>query len=410
MTIIEKLNETEIDVGQADINCTYLLTPSLNLITRRSLGIMDRRWMYDDWSVSGPNSNWCKKAQEFVNLAFSRPSANSEGVHCPCSKCGNFKKQNEYNLSHHLVKNGFVQNYFVWTYHGETAPADEEFDDRDHLNDMLHDFADANHAQEAMDEAEEFYNLLEASKKPVHDHTKETTLSAVTRLINFKSQFNVSAAGYNTLMKLICDLLPENSMIPKNFNELKKMLSSLGMPYEKIDACYNGCMLFRKEHKDKTICDKCKQPRYHQRDSSGLNKHLKPVARKVLRYLSIIPRLKRLFMSEEIAKYMGSHKETHSDKPGVMMHPSDGEAWKHFDKEFPEFAKEPRNVRLGLCTDGFTPFSFSAAPYSCWPVFLVPYNLPPSMCMKKENIFLTLVIPGPQHPGKNWDVYMEPFV
>lgn len=28
--------------------------------------------------------------------------------------------------------------------------------------------------------------------------------------------------------------------------------------------------------------------------------------------------------------------------------------------------------------------------------------------MKKENIFLTLVIPGPQHPGKNLDVYMEP--
>ena len=28
--------------------------------------------------------------------------------------------------------------------------------------------------------------------------------------------------------------------------------------------------------------------------------------------------------------------------------------------------------------------------------------------MKKENIFLTLVIPGPKHPGKNLDVYMEP--
>jgi hypothetical protein len=55
--------------------------------------------------------------------------------------------------------------------------------------------------------------------------------------------------------------------------------------------------------------------------------------------LPIIPRLKRLFMSEEIAKYMGSHKESYSDKPGVMMHPSDGEAWKHFDKEFPEFCR-----------------------------------------------------------------------
>ena len=35
-----------------------------------------------------------------------------------------------------------------------------------------------------------------------------------------------------------------------------------------------------------------------------------------------------------------------------MMHPSDGEAWKHFDKEFPKFADDPRNVQLGLCTDG----------------------------------------------------------
>jgi hypothetical protein len=91
-----------------------------------------------------------------------------------------------------------------------------------------------------------------------------------------------------------------------------------------------------------------------------------------------------------------------------MVHPSDGEAWKSFDDMFPRFAEEPRNVRLGLCTDGFTPFTFGAASYSCWPVFLVPYNLPPAMCMKKENIFLTLIVPGPQHPGKNLDVYMEP--
>mgnify|MGYP003702865735 CR=1 FL=1 len=81
-------------------------------------------------------------------------------------------------------------------------------------------------------------------------------------------------------------------------------------------------------------------------------------------------------MSEEIAKHMGSHKESHKEKVRVMVHPSDSEASKHFDKEFPNFANEPRNVRLGLCTDGFTPFSFSAASYSCWPVILVPYNLP----------------------------------
>ena len=105
--------------------------------------------------------------------------------------------------------------------------------------------------------------MREASVPNQYSRTqpKETTLSVVTRLMNLKSQFNISAAGYDTLMRLIGDLLPENSKIPKNFNESKKMLSSLGMPYEKIDACYNGCMLFRKEHKDKLTCDKCNEPR-----------------------------------------------------------------------------------------------------------------------------------------------------
>lgn len=105
---------------------------------------------------------------------------------------------------------------------------------------------------------------------------------------------------------------------------------------------------------------------------------------------------------------MRYHKEGHRENPELIIHPSDAEAWKHFDLEYPEFAKEATNVRLGICTDGFTPFSFGTAPYSCWPVFVTPYNLPPGMCLKKENIFLSLVIPGPDHPGKNLDVYMQP--
>ncbi|CAK8543131.1 unnamed protein product [Lathyrus sativus] len=35
-----------------------------------------------------------------------------------------------------------------------------------------------------------------------------------------------------------------------------------------------------------------------------------------------------------------------------MRHPSDGEAWKHFDRVYSDFVVEPRNVRLGLCSGG----------------------------------------------------------
>ena len=45
-----------------------------------------------------------------------------------------------------------------------------------------------------------------------------------------------------------------------------------------------------------------------------------------------------------------------------------------------------------------------------WPIFITPYNLPTKMCMKEYNIFLTLVIPGPWHPGRNIDVYLRPLV
>ena len=80
---------------------------------------------------------------------------------------------------------------------------------------------------------------------------------------------------------------------------------------------------------------------------------------------------------------------------GVLRHPSDGEAWKHFDRKHESFASDPRNVRLGLCSDGFNPYiQASSSPYSCWPVIVTPYNLPPEMCMTKPFMFLTCLIPG----------------
>jgi len=93
-----------------------------------------------------------------------------------------------------------------------------------------------------------------------------------------------------------------------------------------------------------------------------------------------------------------------------MVHPCDGEAWKHFNSVHPHFLVESRNVCLGLCTDGFNPFRSFAAPYSCWPVILMVYNLPPGMCMRPESIFLSMVIPGPSSPGWNIDVCLHPLI
>jgi hypothetical protein len=133
------------------------------------------------------------------------------------------------------------------------------------------------------------------------------------------------------------------------------------------------------------------------------------MAYKKLRYFPITPRLQRLFMSPRTAEQMTWHQSYHA-VDGVMVHPSDGEAWKYFNSVHPHFSAESRNVHLGLCTDGFNPFGSFAASYSCWPVILMVYNLPPGMCMRSEFMFLSMVIPGPSSPGRNIDVCLRPLI
>ncbi|CAL8992071.1 unnamed protein product [Prunus brigantina] len=92
----------------------------------------------------------------------------------------------------------------------------------------------------------------------------------------------------------------------------------------------------------------------------------------------------------------------------VMRHPADGEAWKEFDRTFPDFAADPRNVRLGLATDGFNPYGVLNQHHSTWPIFVLPYNLPPWKCMKKEYMMMTVLIT--EDPGRSIDVYLRPLV
>ena len=78
----------------------------------------------------------------------------------------------------------------------------------------------------------------------------------------------------------------------------------------------------------------------------------------------------------------------------ILRHPADNDEWKEFDAQHPEFALEPRNVRLGLAVDGFNPFGNMNNSYSLWPVILIPYNLPPWLVMKDPFSLMSLLIPG----------------
>ncbi|KAL0349913.1 UNVERIFIED_CONTAM: hypothetical protein Sradi_4140500 [Sesamum radiatum] len=87
-----------------------------------------------------------------------------------------------------------------------------------------------------------------------------------------------------------------------------------------------------------------------------------------------------------------------------MCHPSDAEAWRHFDQTYPNFAVEPRNVRLDLCTDRFAPHGQYGRTYSCWPIILTSYK---EMCMSFDYVLLAIGIRDPSNLKRPIDVYME---
>jgi hypothetical protein len=201
----------------------------------------DERWtMYDGFSNTGKHSaEWVRITKEFLKLAFG------DGRHeasCSCSRCENKRMLLEYEMPAHLAKKEFMSNYLLWHKHGEVQPAvADESNGNDDVYQMDNMIADIRRGydleyEDLPPKVQNFYRLLAVSEEKVHDGTDVTVLQVVTRLIAFKLKYNFSNKCCNDIVKLIIDLILEKHNILKDLYQSKKIMSSLRMNYEKIDA------------------------------------------------------------------------------------------------------------------------------------------------------------------------------
>jgi hypothetical protein len=167
-------------------------------------------------------------------------------------------------------------------------------------------------------------------------------------------------------------------------------------------------MLFWKEHKDDIEYMHYGRSIYVKMINEDGASVTTKMAGKQLCYIPITPKLKWLLTYKEMAQQMRWHKEGIHDNEDadIMSHPTDAEAWHTLDRFDLEFARDPRSVCLGLSTDDFQPYSPDSTAYSCWPVFVMSYNLPPNKCLKEGFIFLALMIPGRKEPKKQMNIFL----
>jgi hypothetical protein len=171
------------------------------------------------------------------------------------------------------------------------------------------------------------------------------------------------------------------------------------------DCCINSCCCYAGPHATAVSCPYCQEPHYN---AAG-----RP--RKRFTYVPIIPRLTAYYRNKSFVELL-SYRANFTHEPNIVKDVMDGQNYTRLCQEYVtieekrrpyKFFEDPRDIALGLSTDGFAPFRRRKK--TCWPLLLYNYNLPPEIRFHLEYVLCLGVIPGPNKP-KDFDSFLFPAV
>ena len=159
-------------------------------------------------------------------------------------------------------------------------------------------------ASDTMDGLDELYKQATI---PLYTGSKTSVISATIIIINMCVVFRVSNKFTDELLRYLSeDLLPEGNKLPGSHAVARKTIRRLGLNYNNIHACPDGCVLYEDDLAELNECPKCSKSRWMEGTSS--------IAAKVIRHFPLIPRVKRMWRSPEIAQMLtGYTKHVSSD-------------------------------------------------------------------------------------------------
>jgi hypothetical protein len=115
----------------------------------------------------------------------------------------------------------------------------------------------------------------------------------------------------------------------------------------------------------------------------------------------VVP-IRRNSEADEVAQ----GREHDSKDPDIISHPVDSEAWEALDQFDPEFARTlgVSSLACRWMVSNLTTPKKQMNIFFVY-VFIMPYNLSPSKCLKQCFIFLTIVILAPKDPKKEMNIF-----
>jgi hypothetical protein len=251
--------------------------------------MMERAWMYD---LAMIDPMYLENIHQFIEEAKRHANMqNKNDIFCPCVDCENkIVWPDSKVVQSHLIKRGFKRNYTVWTKHGEIDDTIHEVDTGvgDNNSDGVFD-GDNPHATD--DDDFDYQELLrhiephvlssmgtqrglsnmdiieKSSKDLLCDESngcgKEfTQLCVVLELLKLKVSHGCSDNSFSEHLNLLAKLLLKPNTLPTSTYKAKKLICLLSLGVDKIHACPNHCILYRKEYKFNMKCTVCGVSRY----------------------------------------------------------------------------------------------------------------------------------------------------
>lgn len=161
-----------------------------------------------------------------------------------------------------------------------------------------------------------------------------------------------------------------------------------------IDMCKNSCCAFTGIYVDDLTCRFCGLERYIDGQ--------KP--QKTAIYIPLIDRFRIQYANSERAselRYRSQREECDDGYSDIF----DGDLYKELVEEglFPD----ERDIALVGSTDGYQIFRQKTD--SCWILMFINANLSPAIRVKKENLLISAIIPGPNQP-KDFNSFLYPVI
>ena len=215
---------------------------------------MDRDWI----SLPRISAEYENEVEEFIKFAqrYEGRSDDEMKFRCPCVNCLNGRKLNATQVREHLICDGFLKSYTIWTWHDElidfptvsrteyvidsiTEERREERVQEDNMEDMIRDVG-----AKAFAQAHVYETMSADAETPLYvSSTKFTRLSAVLRLMNLKTTNGWMDKSFTELLVLLNEVLLEGNTLPtRNYTPRKFFVrwvwSIKGYPHVLMIAYY----------------------------------------------------------------------------------------------------------------------------------------------------------------------------